>query len=323
MKNPGITTFPQFRNLIPEMRLKIWQESLPSYSTVPVASTIKDSESDTRNLMRASDEPLTITWALEAMPRRQWPPELRVRVQAMRNLYNVNFEARQEVIKRFPDVLGLEDGEIRFSPTNDLILLTRYPQLDTLFFHRQLSIAYSRAWNHKIQNLAIEHPFLVSFLANVLKVPSPMTGIGHDLARGFVRFLSQLTNLKRLSLVNPRTLSLKVWNRTPEEQQSHLIQQLGTSYSSGLQMACSTDVPTEDILLYTDGPLGVRDITTLAEAVDNLKRIIRHDSQVEKGSDEEVSGIIRNIVSGEQRLQHLEIRRMYHLSAELQSLCLL
>lgn len=148
-----------------------------------------------------------------------------------------------------------------------------------------------------------------------------MTYISHRLARSFVRFLDHLANLKQLSLVNQRIVSLEAWNKTPEEQQSQLLHQLGTSYSSGLQMFCSTDVPTEEMLVYTNGPFQAHDITMLEKGVENLKRIISRDSQVV----EEDCGIIQNIASGQQleRLQHLDIRKMHHLCAELQSFCLI
>lgn len=110
MAAPQMATIHQFGSLISELRLMIWREAVPECGTVPVARIMENFAPDSINLTIPSTTPVRVTWALNALPRGQWPPEFKVRVRIMRSLYNANFEAHQAVIKQIPDVLGSEGG---------------------------------------------------------------------------------------------------------------------------------------------------------------------------------------------------------------------
>lgn len=295
----------------------IWEKSLPDYGTVPVVSIINNSVPNTNYPTELSTTTPKVTWAIESFPRCQWPNEMVLRNIIIQNIYNVNFEARQAVKKRFPAVLGPERRKMHVSPTNDLILLARTLTLDILFVYSEVSITFVGDWNRSINKLAIEHVLLAPLLANFFQEPNPLTNIGHDVMRGFMGVLNEFPNLKQFSLVNSRKILLSAWINTSEEQQSQLLQQLKTSYSSGLQMIPSTDVPDAETFDYHSGPFRPRHITLLKTAVENLNRIIRGVIQGDESLD-----FIKGIELDRPRFQQIEIRKMYHLSAELQGLCL-
>lgn len=297
--------------------MMIWEKALPDYGTVPVVSIINDSFPDINDSTEPSTTMSKVTWAIESLPRCQWPNELILRNNIIRNLYNASFEARQAVTKRFPAVLGPQRREMFFSPTNDLLLLARTLTLDILFVYSEVSINYVGDWNRSISKLAIEHVLLAPLLANFFQEANPLTNIGHDVMRGFMGVLNEFTNLKQLSLVNSRKILLSAWNNTPEEQQSQMRQQLKTAYSSGVQMIPSTDVPDAETFDYHSGPFRPRHITLLKMAVENFNRIIRGVVQGDESLD-----FIKGIELDRQRFQQIEIRKMYHLSTELQGLCL-
>lgn len=318
MSAPHIAeAFHRFPDLFPELRLMVWETALPDYGTVPVASVIKEAALETLDLATIFFETPQVTWTLKALPRSQWPKEVEVRNQTIQNLSNVNFEARQEVKKRFPAILEPESGRIYLNPAKDLILLSRAPSLETLFFHHEMSISYAGDWNLSIHKLAIEHSLLSPFLANVFEELNSLTSFGHDVVRGLLRVLDQFPNLEQLSLVNSRKVLLAAWNNTPEQQRSELRTQLGASYSSGLQMVPSTDVPTALASAYATGPFQTRHVTLLKRAVENLGRIVHGDVR----ADESLI-FVRYLDVDWRRLQRIDIRKMYHLSAELQGLCL-
>lgn len=297
--------------------MMIWDKALPDYGTVPVVSIINNSVPDTNKSTEPSTTTPKVTWAIESLPRCQWPDELVVRNRIIQNLYNVHFEARQAVNQRFPAILGPERRQMHFCPTNDLILLARTLTLDILFVYSEVSIIYVGGWNRSINKLAIEHVLLAPLLANFFQEPNPLTNIGSDVMRGFLGILNELPKLKQFSLVNSRKILLSAWNNSSEEHQSQLLQLLKTSYSSGLQMIPSTDVPDAETFEYHSGPFRPRHITLLKTAVENFNRIIRGVVQGDESLD-----FIQDIDLDRQRLQQIEIRKMYHLSAELQGLCL-
>lgn len=196
--------FPRFKNLPPEIRSKIWQDAMPPYGMYTV-------------LMLGREEPMPqqppapapvafrVVYRLEPVPRDQQDDELRTRLDTMRAIQRVSFEAAFEVQRAFPTTIDCTAGQLRFNAMRDNLNLSDLKcLLGSGFLERfqrytRGAVVFANDW-HKIPHTMLfnNRTLWVPFFRGMRRF---MPQLPIRSMKGFLDFLAECTNLKTVGLV--------------------------------------------------------------------------------------------------------------------------
>ncbi|KAH8744491.1 hypothetical protein F5883DRAFT_589707 [Diaporthe sp. PMI_573] len=115
--------FPKFRKLPDELRIKIWNEALPSYGTYTALLCGKE---EPMPQQQSETAPLTfrVVYRLEPVPHEQQDEKLRMRLDTMRAIQHTSSEAAAEVKRAFPTTIDCTRGNLRFNAEHDILYLS-------------------------------------------------------------------------------------------------------------------------------------------------------------------------------------------------------
>ncbi|KAK7727221.1 hypothetical protein SLS63_007272 [Diaporthe eres] len=192
--------FPKFRELPPELRLKVWEYAMPPYGFFTA-------------LMYGREEPIPqqppppapmvfrLVYRLEPVPRDQQGDELRMRLDTMRAIQRTNSEAASEVQRAFPTTINCTGGKLRFNAEHDTLSLSnqqcKFALGFTLRFRRysQGAMVFADNWHKIPRKMVFNSTRMWAALSWLTAWPIP------QYSEGFMEFLADCTGLKNFGFL--------------------------------------------------------------------------------------------------------------------------
>ena len=233
-QKPNASMFPKFDRLPAEIRLKIWQDSIPRYGVYSV-------------LLRGREEPISdqsshpvtfrVVYSLEPLPRDQRDHSLSDRIHTTISLLLTCSESASEVKRTFPDTIKCTSGKLRFNAKHDLLNLSCNGSILAWGFlrhfarYQQGSVACANDWHKIPQRIGMNSFSLLGGLEYVYqRYKLGDAGWESDPSlEGFMQFLDDCASLRHLVLASP--LQPRYYHQRFNEQDLYNIRHDPTGFN--------------------------------------------------------------------------------------------